>query len=59
MAYSDFSLEGAVKTFELKYSEVADLFGKEPNLECSQLLAETLKRSVPLALASNTQKIPR
>ncbi|MEG5159423.1 hypothetical protein QUB37_03095 [Microcoleus sp. AT3-A2] len=56
MAYSDFSLEGAVKTFELKYSEVADLFGKEPNLECSQLLAETLKRSVPLGLASNTQK---
>lgn len=56
MAYSDFSLEDAVKTFELKYSEVADLFGKEPNLECSQLLAETLKRSVPLGLASNTQK---
>ncbi|MEG5032801.1 hypothetical protein [Microcoleus sp. AT3-D2] len=56
MAYRDFSLEGAVKTFELKYSEVADLFGKEPNLECSQLLAETLKRSVPLGLASNTQK---
>ena len=56
MAYSDFSLEGAGKTFELKYSEVADLFGKEPNLECSQLLAETLKRSVPLGLASNTQK---
>jgi hypothetical protein len=56
MAYSDFSLEGAVKTFELKYSEVPDLFGKEPNLECSQLLAETLKRSVPLGLASNTQK---
>ena len=56
MAYSDFSLEGAVKTFELKYSEVADLFGKEPNLECSKLLAETLKRSVPLALASNTRK---
>lgn len=56
MAYSDFSLEGAVKTFELKYSEVADLCGKEPNLECSQLLAETLKRSVPLGLASNTQK---
>ncbi|MEG3902071.1 hypothetical protein QUB19_07860 [Microcoleus sp. B4-C5] len=56
MAYSDFSLEGAVQTFELKYSEVADLFGKEPNLECSQLLAETLKRSVPLGLASNTQK---
>ena len=56
MAYSDFSLEGAVKTFELKYSEVTDLFGKKPNLECSQLLAETLKRSVPLALASNTEK---
>ncbi|MEG4530949.1 hypothetical protein [Microcoleus sp. D2_18a_D3] len=56
MAYSDFSLEGAVQTFELNYSEVADLFGKEPNLECSQLLAETLKRSVPLGLASNTQK---
>ncbi|MEG3967495.1 MULTISPECIES: hypothetical protein [unclassified Microcoleus] len=56
MAYRDFSLEGAVQTFELKYSEVANLFGKEPNLECSQLLAETLKRSVPLGLASNTQK---
>lgn len=56
MAYSDFSLEGVVKKFELKYSEVADLFAKEHKLECSQLLAETLKRSVPLALASNTEK---
>ncbi|MEG4092472.1 hypothetical protein [Microcoleus sp. Pol12B4] len=56
MAYSDFSLEGALTTLKLKYSEVADLFGKEPNLECSQLLAETLQRSVPLGLATNTQK---
>lgn len=56
MAYSDFSLEGVVKKFELKYSEVVDLFGKKNKLECSQLLAETLKRSVPLALASNTHK---
>lgn len=56
MAYSDFSLEGVVKKFELKYSEVADLFDKKPKLECSQLLAETLKRSVPLALATNTGK---
>ncbi|MEG4347475.1 hypothetical protein QUB70_29980 [Microcoleus sp. A003_D6] len=32
------------------------MFGKEPKLECSKLLAETLKDSVPLAVASNTQK---
>lgn len=56
MAYSDFSLDVALKTFDLKYSEVADLFGKKPKLESSKLLAQTLKDSVPLALASNTQK---
>ena len=56
MGYSDFSLDGVIRRFELKYSETADLFGKQPKLDGSQLLAETLKRNVPLALASNTEK---
>ncbi|MEG4066689.1 hypothetical protein QUA42_04950 [Microcoleus sp. Pol11C2] len=56
MVYSNFSLYGLLKRFELKYSETADLFGKQPNLDGSQLLAKILKRNVPLALARNTEK---
>ncbi|MBE9093962.1 hypothetical protein [Tychonema sp. LEGE 07203] len=56
MAYSDFSLNSVLKTFELSYSETADLFAGEPELECSPLLTENLRRYLPVAVGSNTEK---
>lgn len=56
MPYSDFSLEKVKRTFELETSEIVDLFGDIPKLECSDLLTETLRYNVPLALASNSEK---
>jgi len=56
MPYSDFSLEKVKRTFELETSEIVDLFGDIPELECSDLLTETLRYNVPLALASNSEK---
>ena len=56
MPYSDFSLEKVKRTFELTTSETVDLFGDIPELECSDLLTETLRYNVPLALASNSEK---
>jgi hypothetical protein len=56
MAYSDFNLNNVLKTFELSYSEIADLFANEPELECSPSLAETLRRYLPIAVGSNTEK---
>ncbi len=56
MPYSDFSLEKVKRTFELTTSEIVDLFGNVPDLECSALLTEILRYNVPLALASNSEK---
>ncbi|MGB3264186.1 MAG: hypothetical protein WBA89_09505 [Microcoleus sp.] len=56
MAYSDFNLNSVLKIFELSYSETADLFAGEPELECSALLAENLRRYLPVAVGSNTEK---
>ena len=56
MAYSDFTLGSALKTFELKLSEGIDLFANIPKLESSQLLGEMLRENLPLALGSNTEK---
>lgn len=56
MPYSDFSLEKVKRTFQLKTSEIVDLFGNVPDLQCSSLLTEILRYNVPLALASNSEK---
>jgi hypothetical protein len=56
MAYSDFNLNSVLKTFELSYSEIADLFANEPELEGSPSLAEILRRYLPIAVGSNTEK---
>lgn len=56
MPYSDFSLEKVKRTFELTTSAIVDLFGDIPELECSDLLIETLHYNVPLALVSNSEK---
>lgn len=56
MSYSDFSLEKVKRTFELTTSEIVDLFGDVPELECSALLTEILRYNAPLAVASNSEK---
>lgn len=56
MAYSDFSLDKVVKTFELTICDQIKMFSSTPELECSNYLLETLDYNVPLALASNTEK---
>jgi hypothetical protein len=56
MAYSDFNLNSVLKIFDLSYSETADLFANEPELECSPSLTENLHRYLPIAVGSNTEK---
>ncbi|MBR8829294.1 MAG: hypothetical protein DSM107014_15585 [Gomphosphaeria aponina SAG 52.96 = DSM 107014] len=56
MAYSDFSLSSAKKTFQLTLIEKTDLFKESPELKPSDSLQESLKYNLPLALASNTEK---
>ncbi|WP_293129912.1 hypothetical protein [Microcoleus sp. bin38.metabat.b11b12b14.051] len=56
MAYSDFNLSSVLKTFKLSYSETADLFANEQELESSPSLAENLRRYLPIAVGSNTEK---
>jgi len=56
MAYSEFSLDKAVKTFNLTTSERINLFATIAEAECSSFLTQTLQYNVPLALAMNTEK---
>lgn len=56
MAYSDFNLNSVLKIFDLSYAETADLFANEQELECSPLLTEILRRYLPIAVGSNTEK---
>lgn len=56
MSYSEFSLDKAVKTFKLKTSERVNLFAETAEIECSNILTQTLQSNVPLALAMNTEK---
>ena len=56
MAYSDFTLDKVVKTFDLTLLDKVKMFSSVPELECSNYLTETLDYNVPLALASNTEK---
>jgi hypothetical protein len=56
MAYSDFNLDRVLKTFDLAYSEIVEIFTPIPELECSRLLTEVLQENLPVALGSNTEK---
>jgi hypothetical protein len=56
MSYSDFTLTKVKETFALQIDEHFGLFNQTPDLESSQLLKETLKDTIPLALGSNTEK---
>ncbi len=56
MAYSDFTLAGAIQAFNLTLTEQLQLFAPVPEQPASDFLQETLRRSVPLAIASNSEK---
>lgn len=56
MSYSDFTLDKVRKEFNLTLSDKIDIFSDTPELKCSEILREILRDSVPLALASNTEK---
>ena len=56
MSYSEFSLDKAVKAFKLITSERVNLFAENAEVECSNILTQTLQYNVPLALAMNTEK---
>lgn len=56
MAYSDFTLNTVLKTFDLTLDDKVDMFSAVPELEYSDFLVQTLRENVPLALASNTEK---
>lgn len=56
MAYRNFTLEEACKTFNLKTEEAAGIFVDIEPVPPSTLLASVLERNVPLALAIDTEK---
>lgn len=56
MAYSDFTLDKVVKTFDLTLLDKVKMFSSIPEIESSNYLTETLDYNIPLALASNTEK---
>ncbi len=56
MSYSQFSLPGIIKAFNLKIVEKIALLGDVAPLPYSASLKETLDYNVPLAVANNTEK---
>lgn len=56
MAYSDFTLASAIRTFNLTIADRIGMFSSVSESENSIFLTDTLRRNVPLALASNTEK---
>ena len=56
MAYSNFTLEDACKTFHLKTVEAAGVFADIEPVLPSTLLTTVLERNVPLAFAIGTEK---
>jgi hypothetical protein len=56
MAYSDFTIDRALKSFGLELIDHEDLFENAPKAEESDFLRTTLDENVPLALAIHTEK---
>ena len=56
MAYNDFTLEKVKKTFSLNIVEKLDIFANVPELSASENLTNLLDYSIPVALASNSEK---
>lgn len=57
MTYSDFKLPELKRRFNLILEEDADLFEAAPELPVSDWLQETLRETLPVALAINTEKV--
>lgn len=56
MAYSNFTIEEVLKTFQLETDEAADISSEIESIVPSEHLTTTLSRNVPLALAIGTEK---
>ncbi len=56
MAYSNFTIEEVLKTFQLETDEAADISSEIESIVLSEHLTTTLSRNVPLALAIGTEK---
>jgi len=56
MAYSDFTLEGVCRAFDLDLNEKEDLFEGVAGITVAQLLRAVLDEYVPLATAIHTEK---
>lgn len=57
MAYRDFKLADLKRRFHLIIDEAAELFSLAPPIAVSDWLTETLRETLPLALAINTEKV--
>lgn len=57
MAYSDFKLSDLTRTFSLILDETVELFASSPEVPVSDWLSDTLRETLPLALAVNTEKV--
>ena len=56
MAYSDFTLESVVQTFQLEIIETVDLFSEIEPVTPSEYLTTALEKKAPLATAIGTEK---
>jgi hypothetical protein len=56
MAYNDFTLMGLKQQFGLQIREEGDLFGPNTPVPISDLLRQSLREYVPLALDISTEK---
>ena len=56
MAYNDFTLSGLKQQFALQIREEDDLFGQIAPVSISELLRQSLREYVPLALDISTEK---
>src|SRR5436853_1491186 len=56
MAYNEFSLDLLKQRFGLQIDEGIDIFSDVPAVSVSDLLSETIREGVPLALAISTEK---
>jgi hypothetical protein len=61
MAYSDFTLHDIKRQFHCIIDETTDLFASAGEVQGSPWLHETLRETLPLALAVHTEKynVPR
>jgi hypothetical protein len=57
MSYRDFSLPDVIEKFSLTTREDADLFADRLPVQPSELLVETLRANVPIAVAISNEKV--